>query len=84
MILTDNKDAYEWFRRARYCGRIDGLPYDKHKEFTQRGWNMYMTPEDAARGLLLFDNLLKKSKNFEDMGGSKSYSDLSKSKIFTD
>ena len=84
MILTDYKDAYEWFRRARYCGRIDGLPYDKHKEFTQRGWNMYMTPEDAARGLLLFDNLLKKSKNFEDMGGSKSYSDLSKSKIFTD
>ena len=45
---------------------------------------MYMTPEDAARGLLLFDDLLKKSKNFEDMGGSESYSDLSKSKIFTD
>jgi hypothetical protein len=83
-ILTDNKDAYEWFRRARYCGRIDGLPYDKHEEFTQRGWNMYMTPEDAARGLLLFFELFKKSKNFEDMGGSESYSDLSKSKIFTD
>ena len=48
MILTDNKD-YEWFKKTRYCGRIDGLPYDKHEEFTQRGWNMYMTPEDRKR-----------------------------------
>ena len=80
MILTDNKDANGL--EDQDIGRIDGLPYDKHEEFTQRGWNMYMTPEDEARGLLLFDDLLKKSKNFEDMGGSESYSDLSKSKIF--
>ena len=41
------------------------------------GWNMYMTPEQAARGLMLFD--LIKNKDLPDLDSTKQgYPDLSK------
>ena len=55
MILTDDVEAASWFRRARYDGRR-GVPY-RHEVITQLGWHMYMTPEQAARGLYLLDVL---------------------------
>jgi len=51
MILTDDKDAVEWFKRARYEGRSE-KPYHED-DIHMLGWNMYMTPEQAARGLTL-------------------------------
>ncbi len=52
MILTSNKKAVEWFRKMRNDGRRE-IP--KEKDFVKlMGWNMYMTPEQAARGLSLF------------------------------
>ena len=54
MILTDNKQAYDWFIKARYEGRCfeEGVTY-QNDGINIRGWNMYMTPEQAARGLWL-------------------------------
>ena len=50
-ILTDDQDAYRWFKRARYSGRRE-LSYFEDS-FDMLGWNFYMMPELAARGLLL-------------------------------
>jgi dTDP-4-amino-4,6-dideoxygalactose transaminase len=56
MILTDDKDAAEWLRKARIDGRDGSIPFllDQVQEL---GWNGYMTPEQAARGLQLLENL---------------------------
>ena len=55
MVLTDSKEEYEWLKLARFDGRHE-CPLEKDT-IEMPGWNMYMTPEQAARGLLLF-NLL--------------------------
>ena len=52
-ILTDNYEAYLWFKRARYSGRRECSYHDDH--FDMLGWNFYMMPELAARGLLLMN-----------------------------
>lgn len=52
MILTDDPDAVKWFKLARYEGREEISMMDQEK-FEVIGWNMYMTPEQAARGLVL-------------------------------
>lgn len=54
MILTNDKNAEIWFKQARYCGRHE-VPLMEDK-FDMVGWNMYMTPEQAARGLLLMND----------------------------
>ena len=51
MILTNDKDAVEWFKQARYFGRHEKPLMED--SFEMIGWNMYMSPEQAARGLLL-------------------------------
>lgn len=53
MILTDDEEAQRWLRKARYDGR-EGKAYDQER-IDMLGWHMYMTPEQAARGLLLFE-----------------------------
>jgi len=53
MILTNDPMAADWFRKMRYDGRA-GVPYAQ-EDITLCGWNMYMTPEQAARGLVLMD-----------------------------
>lgn len=74
-ILTDNKAAYEWFKKARYSGRAE---CDYHQDdFTMLGWNMYMLPELAARGLLLMQAFPEHNEDVEIC-----YPDLSKFKIF--
>ena len=52
MILTNSKEAVEWFKMARYEGR-DHV----HDDIEICGWNAYMTPEQAARGLTLLQVL---------------------------
>ena len=55
MILTDDKEAYNWFKRARFDGRREVSLEDD--SFDMLGWNMYMTPEQAIRGLQLFSTI---------------------------
>jgi dTDP-4-amino-4,6-dideoxygalactose transaminase len=81
-ILTDNYDAYLWFKRARYSGRRECSYHDDH--FDMLGWNFYMMPELAARGLLMvnqFYNTTDHSKKYnEDL--ELPYPDLSKFEIY--
>jgi hypothetical protein len=80
MILTDDQDAYEWFKRARFDGRDECSLLDQ-KDITVCGFNMYLTPEQAARGLQLFD--LIKNKDMADIDvESQGYPDLSKYSAF--
>ena len=76
-ILTDNKKAYEWFKRARFSGRREKSYHDDTFEMT--GWNFYMNPQISALGLLLmkqFYNLDGSKKVMEDI--KLPYPDLSK------
>jgi dTDP-4-amino-4,6-dideoxygalactose transaminase len=81
MILTDNEEYYKWLVAARYEGRnLDVNQWDD--EYSMIGWNMYMSPDDAARGILIFDDLIENNTNWEDWAGSENYPDLSTKKIF--
>jgi dTDP-4-amino-4,6-dideoxygalactose transaminase len=81
-ILTDSHEAYMWFKRARYSGRRECSYHEDH--FDMLGWNFYMMPELATRGLLLMNQ-------FYNTDGSKKhnadlelpYPDLSKFEIYT-
>lgn len=77
MILTDDEKAAEWLKMARFDGRQE-KPLMKDNA-TISGWNMYMTPEQAARGLLLFDYAKQKPK-LPDL--TDQYPDLSKWEVF--
>lgn len=56
-ILTDSKDEYEKLKFMSYDGRDLKLPYSDSSHVKSIGWHCYMTPEDAARGILLMDML---------------------------
>lgn len=81
-ILTDNHDAYLWFKRARYSGRRECSYHDDNLDML--GWNFYMMPELAARGLLLMNQFYDPSGNKKRNADLElSYPDLSKFKIYT-
>jgi dTDP-4-amino-4,6-dideoxygalactose transaminase len=63
MILTDDKEAMIWLKKARFAGR-DTLKYNDIKDITVLGWMMNMTPEQAARGVELFYRLPKHNDDF--------------------
>jgi len=77
MILTDNVEAYEWFKRQRYEGR-SGVKYHDD-DIIANGWNAYMTPEQAARGLMLIQNL---PRHNEDLSEEPPYRDLREFELF--
>lgn len=80
MIMTNDKKAYDFLTRARFNGRS---PSKQEPDLI--GWSMYLTPEQAARGLTLFDSLdLKNSRitNTKASRGSALYADLSRWKIW--
>ena len=81
-ILTDSHDAYLWFKRARYSGRRECSYHDDNLDML--GWNFYMMPELAARGLLLMNQFYEgngKPKHNEDL--ELPYPDLSQFPIYT-
>lgn len=84
MILTDDKDAYEWLKLARFDGR-EPIPLLEQKDFTVLGFNMYMQPADAARGIQLFEVYRQKYPNGADdlKVAEQGYQDLSQFKIYT-
>jgi dTDP-4-amino-4,6-dideoxygalactose transaminase len=80
-ILTDSLDAYHWFKRARYSGRRECSYHDDYLDML--GWNFYMMPELAARGLLMmnqFYNLDGTKKHNDDL--ELPYPDLSKFEVY--
>jgi dTDP-4-amino-4,6-dideoxygalactose transaminase len=80
MILTDDKEAYNWLKKASYDFRDLTIPYPQNiYDFV--GWHYYMTPEDAARGLILMDQ----TPTFnEDIASWVNYPDISKNPVFND
>jgi dTDP-4-amino-4,6-dideoxygalactose transaminase len=80
-ILTDSHEAYLWFRRARYSGRRECSYHDDH--FDMLGWNFYMMPELAARGLLLMGQFYDGETPKQNPDVEMPYPDLSKFKIYT-
>jgi len=78
MILTDDIFDCALLKKLRFNGRTDGISQE-NDNYTVRGWNMYMTPEQAARGLTLMSLLPEKNK---DIAGFQDYPDLSKQEIF--
>lgn len=77
MILTDNLDAVKWFKQARYEGRNE-VPY-KEDDIKVMGWNMYMTPVEAAMGLALMQNYPEHMPDQPEPGG---YRDLREFTLF--
>lgn len=76
MILTDDEEAYRWLRKARYSGRDEANGY-RIEDIDMLGWQMYMTPEKAARGLHLMDYIA------DDLPDQiMEYNDLRKVKAF--
>jgi dTDP-4-amino-4,6-dideoxygalactose transaminase len=75
MIFTEDEESVRWYKKARYEGRSEvGIMEDS---FDMLGWNMYMTPEQASRGLVLYhylqSSIIKRPV----------YPDLSKYEIYT-
>ena len=79
MILTNDIKAVEWFKLASYEGRNRRLPHDEMPSPAMIGWNMYMPPEQAARGLALLEEA---SPTNPDSGSSDTYKDLTEFEIF--
>lgn len=79
-ILTDDFEAVKWLRKARFDGR-NPVPL-LEDNFDMLGYNCYMNPPDAARGLQLLQAL--GDRELEDLDVSKQgYPDLSTFKIYT-
>lgn len=80
-ILTDNHEAYLWFKRFRFSGRRECSYFDDHFDFI--GHNFYMPHPLAAIGLQNitgFYNFDGTKKDFEDL--ELPYPDLSKYPIY--
>ena len=81
-ILTDDREACEWFKRARFSGRRECSYHEDNLDMI--GWNFYMMPELAARGLLMMSQFYNRDgtpKHNEDL--EIGYPDLSKFAIYT-
>lgn len=77
MILTDDIKAVEWFKKARYEGRSE--KFYKEDNIDSLGWNMYMTPQEAAQGLCL---LQVYPEHNEDQNENNGYRDLTEFDVF--
>lgn len=78
MILTDDPEAYRWLKKASYDGRDLAIP-QWEDDYEMAGWHYYMTPEDAARGIMLMDQV---GEYTDDCGNNTMYADLSTKTIF--
>lgn len=78
-ILLDDKEAYEWLKKARFDGRSP-IPLNQDN-FTQLGLNVYMEPSTAARGLQWLQT--NWNKEFPDLSvDEQGYADLSQFNVY--
>jgi SAM-dependent methyltransferase len=81
-ILTDDHEAYLWFKRMRFSGRRECSYHTDNLDMV--GFNFYMMPELAARGILMmsqFYDMEGNPKSNEDL--EIAYPDLSKFPVYT-
>lgn len=55
MVLTDSPEAADWLRKMRFDGRNGSVPFLMDVKIEDHGFNAYMLPEQAARGLQLLE-----------------------------
>lgn len=85
VIFTDSKVIADLCRRLRHDGRDPRMPHllevERHPDDIILGWHAYMSPEKAARGILLMNqvHLLPPYKEHS----WKEYPDVSKLKCFS-
>jgi len=81
MILLNDPKGYEWLKRARFDGRKEcDLDQD---DLSMLGWNMYMTPDQAARGLMAFSIINNRKEDPADLdAAAQGYPDLSKYEVY--
>lgn len=78
MILTNDKNFVSWSRPMIYDGRHIDKMYSED-EFECIGYHMYLTPEEAQKGIEIFKTL----NNYNtDCGSDETYNDLTEQKIF--
>lgn len=80
-ILTDDPNAAAWFKRARFSGRGECSYHDDH--FYMLGWNFYLMPEVAARGVLLMTQFMAGAEKVQTKDLSLRFPDLSQFPIYT-
>jgi len=80
MVLTDDKNLVDWIREARYEGRSEGVRY-QDDDIKAMGWNMYLTPQQAAHGLCLMQNFPEVNP---DIPENPPYRDLRTFTLFKD
>lgn len=80
MILTNDQAAKEWFETARYEGRTPGILY-KQDNIRAIGWNMYMTPQEAAQGMAFMQQMDEVNADQIEEGD---YRDLTTFTLFKD
>lgn len=74
MILLEDEEAYQWFKRARFDGR-NPVPLQEDT-IDQTGWNLYLSPSEAARAIQIFETI--RDKDLPDLNvADQKYSDLS-------
>ena len=77
MILTDDLNSASALKKMRYEGRGEVLYHDD--DISTFGFNAYMTPEQAARGLMLMQNY---PEHNDDLPEEPLYKDLREFSIF--
>ncbi len=78
VILTNDKDFVDWARPMIYDGRNKYTKYE-NDVVSCIGYHMYMTPEEAAKGLLLMEDINDVNV---DTGSNLTYKDLSLESVF--
>ncbi len=78
-ILFDDPNAIEWFKQMRYEGRSEKNYMED--DITLTGYNFYMTPEEAARGLSLMQNYPASMPDLKENDGL-GYRDLTEFDVF--
>lgn len=72
-ILLDDKEMYEKLKRMRHDGRNSAIPTAEDTGIIM-GYHMYMSPDEAVRGVLLLNQLSEHYTN----GSFRDYPDISK------
>lgn len=82
MILTDNLEYYNKLQKLCRDGRNREL-LQEDDDVEEIGYHYYMTPEDAARGILLFDQLHARPTRVRVWGDYKNLTEYAVFKKFT-
>ena len=79
-ILLDDREMYDQLKRMRHDGRDSAISVEQDADDIIIGYHMNMIPDQAARGILLMNQL---SENYK-LGSFNDYPDISKLKCLKD